>query len=89
MPIGQLKIYNMEYLIVKNHKIGLHFEPQIGTNNRQFRCIGHRINEAMPQKWSNSKKEFCFHWIYTFKYLDTGETFELEFDYNDNFLKKL
>jgi hypothetical protein len=47
------------------------------------------INEAMPQKWIDIKKAFCFHWIYTFKYLDTGETFELEFDYNDEFKRKL
>ena len=29
------------------------------------------------------------HYIYTFKYLDNGEFFEFEFDYNDNFVKKL
>ena len=78
----------MEYLTIKNQRIALHLEPQIGTNNREFRMIATYINEAMPQKWINSKKAFCYHWIYTFKYLDTGETFELEFDYLDNFLKK-
>jgi len=78
----------MDYLTIKNQKIYLHFEPQVGTNNREFKCIGHRINEEFPSKWSNTKKAFCFHWIYTFKYLDTGEFFELEFDYLDNFLKK-
>ena len=78
----------MEYLTIKNQRIGLHLEPQVGTNNREFRMIATYINEAMPQKWINSKKAFCYHWIYTFKYLDTAETFELEFDYLDNFLKK-
>ena len=78
----------MDYLTIKNQKIYLHFEPQVGTNNREFKCIGHKINEEFPSKWSNTKKVFCFHWIYTFKYLDTGEVFELEFDYLDNFLKK-
>lgn len=79
----------MEYLTIKNQKIGLHLEPQVGTNNREFKCIGHRINEELPSKWSNTKKAFCFHWIYTFKYLDNGEFFELEFDYNDEFKRKL
>ncbi len=79
----------MQYLTIKNHKIALHLDPQVGTNNREFRMIATYINEAMPQKWINSKKAFCFHWIYTFKYLDTGEMFELEFDYNDQFIKKL
>ena len=79
----------MEYLTIKNQKIGLHLEPQVGTNNREFRMIATYINEAMPQKWSHFKKAFCFHWIYTFKYLDTGETFELEFDYDDQFKRKL
>ena len=79
----------MEHLTIKNQKIGLHLEPQVGTNNREFKLIGHKINEELPSNWSNSKKAFCFHWIYTFKYLDNDEVFELEFDYNDEFKRKL
>ena len=79
----------MEHLTIKNQKIYLHFEPQVGTNKREFKCIGHKINEEFPSKWSNTKKVFCFHWIYTFKYLDNDEVFELEFDYNDEFKRKL
>jgi hypothetical protein len=80
---------NMEYLIVKNNKIGIHLLPQVGTSGRDFRMIGTAKSLEMPEKWSNQKKSFCSHYIYTFKYLDNGEFFELEFDYNDNFVKKL
>ena len=79
----------MEYLIVKNNKIGIHFHPQIGSAKRYFRMVGTAKNLELPEKWSNQKKAFCSHWIYTFKYLDNGEFFELEFDYNDNFVKKI
>jgi len=79
----------MEYLIIKNQKIGVHLDPQVGLNNRPFRMIATYINENVNQKWSNLKKAFCYHWIYTFKYLDNDEVFELEFDYNDNFVRKL
>ena len=79
----------MDYLIVKNNKIAIHLLPQVGTAGREFRMIGTAKSLEMPEKWSNQKKAFCSHWIYTFKYLDNSETFELEFDYNDNFVKKL
>jgi hypothetical protein len=79
----------MEYLIVKNNKIGIHLEPQVGPNARKFRMVGTAKNLELPEKWSNQKKAFCSYWIYTFKYLDNGEFFELEFDYNDNFVKKI
>jgi hypothetical protein len=89
MPIGRLKIYEMNYLIVKNNKIGIHLEPQVGTTGREFKMVGTKKNLEMPEKWSNQKKAFCSHYIYTFKYLDNDNFFELEFDYNDNFVKKL
>ena len=79
----------MDYLIVKNNKIGIHFHPQIGPNRRYFRMIGTAKSLEMPEKWNAQKKAFCSHWIYEFKYLDNGEIFSLEFDYNDNFVKKL
>ena len=79
----------MDYLIVKNNKIGIHLEPQVGPNARKFRMVGTAKNLELPEKWSNLKKAFCSHYIYIFKYLDNGEFFELEFDYNDNFVKKL
>lgn len=79
----------MDYLKVKNNKIGIHLDPQIGTTGREFRMIGTRKNLEMPDKWNNDKKSFCSHYIYTFKYLDNGEFFEFEFDYNDNFVKKI
>ena len=79
----------MEYLIVKNNKIGIHLLPQVGTAGREFRMIGTAKNLEMPEKWSNQKKSMSNHYIYTFKYLDNGEFFELEFDYNDNFVRKL
>ena len=79
----------MDYLIVKNSKIGIHLLPQVGTAGREFRMIGTAKNLEMPEKWSNQKKSMSNHYIYTFKYLDNGETFEMEFDYNDNFVKKL
>ena len=79
----------MDYLIVKNNKIAIHLLPQVGTAGREFRMIGTAKSLEMPEKWNAQKKSFCSHWIYTFKYLDNGEFFELEFDYNDNFVKKL
>jgi hypothetical protein len=79
----------MDYLIVKNSKIGIHLLPQVGTSGREFRMIGTAKNLELPEKWSNQKKSMSNHYIYTFKYLDNGETFEMEFDYNDNFVKKL
>ena len=79
----------MDYLIVKNSKIGIHLEPQSGPNARLFRMVGTAKNLELPDKWSDQKKAFASHWIYTFKYLDNSEIFELEFDYNDNFVKKL
>ena len=79
----------MEYLIVKNNKIAIHLLPQVGNAGREFRMIGTAKSLEMPEKWSNQKKAFCSYWIYTFKYLDNSETFELEFDYNDNFVKKI
>jgi hypothetical protein len=79
----------MNYLIVKNSKIGINLLPQVGTSGREFRMIGTAKNLEMPEKWSNQKKSMSNHYIYTFKYLDNGEFFELEFDYNDNFVKKI
>lgn len=79
----------MEYLQIKNQKIAIHLLPQSGPNARKFRMIGTAKSLEMPEKWNDQKKAFCSHWIYTFKYLDNGEFFELEFDYNDNFVRKL
>ena len=79
----------MDYLIVRNSKIAIHLLPQIGTIGREFQMIGTGKNLQMQKRWNNQKKTFCYHWIYTFKYLDNGEYFQLEFDYNDNFVKKL
>jgi hypothetical protein len=79
----------MDYLIVKNQKIGIHLLPQVGSSGREFRMIGTAKNLEMPEKWSNQKKSMSNHYIYTFKYLDNNEFFEMEFDYNDNFVKKL
>ena len=74
---------------IKNQKIAIHLLPQVGTTGREFKMVGTKKNLEMPEKWSNQKKAFCSHWIYEFKYLDNGEIFSLEFDYNDNFVKKL
>jgi hypothetical protein len=79
----------MEYLTIKNQKIGIHLLPQVGSSGREFRMIGTAKNLEMPEKWSHYHKAFASHWIYTFKYLDNGEFFEFEFDYNDNFVKKI
>ena len=77
----------MEHLTIKNQTIGLHFNPQVGTNNKPFRYCGIRKNEDYPEKWID--KVLKWHWIYTFVYINNNEVFELEFDYNDKFLKKL
>ena len=79
----------MDYLIVKNNKIAIHLLPQVGTAGREFRMIGTAKNLELPEKWNAQKKSMSNHYIYTFKYLDNGEIFEMEFDYNDNFVKKL
>lgn len=77
----------MEYLTIKNQRIGLHFNPQVGKNGREFRYVGIRKNLQLPEKWIN--KTLKWHWIYSFIYLDNEQVFELEFDYNDKFLQKL
>ena len=79
----------MEYLIVKNQKIAIHLLPQVGLTGREFRMVGTAKNLELPEKWSNQKKLMSNHYIYTFKYLDNGEFFEMEFDYNDNFVRKI
>jgi hypothetical protein len=79
----------MEYLIVKNQKIAIHLLPQVGSTGREFRMVGTAKNLELPEKWSNQKKLMSNHYIYTFKYLDNGEFFEMEFDYNDNFVRKI
>jgi hypothetical protein len=79
----------MEHLIVKNQKIGIHLLPQVGSTGREFRMVGTAKNLEIPEKWSNQKKSMSNHYIYTFKYLDNNEFFEMEFDYNDNFVKKI
>ena len=79
----------MEYLTIKNQKIAIHLLPQVGNSGREFQMIGTAKNLELPEKWSNQKKSMSSHYIYTFKYLDNGEFFEFEFDYNDNFVKKL
>ena len=82
MQIGQ-----SDYLTIKNQSIGLHFNPQVGPNGREFKLFGTRKNEDLPEKWIGSS--YKWHWIYSFIYLDDDNVFELEFDYNDNFVKKL
>ena len=77
----------MDYLKIKDQTIGLHFDQQVGKNNRPFKLFGTRKNEEMPEKWISDG--YKWHWIYSFIYLDNDEVFELEFDYNDNFKKKL
>jgi len=77
----------MDFLTIKDQKIGLHFEPQVGKNHRPFKLFGTRKNEELPQKFIGNS--FKWHWIYSFIYLDNDEVFELEFDYNDKFKKKL
>lgn len=79
----------MEYLTVKNQQIELHINTQIGKSNRPFRMCATYINENVKEKWDNNKKSFVFHYIYTFIYIDNNEIFELEFNYNDEFLRKL
>ena len=77
----------MEYLIIKEQKIGLHFEPQVGKNGREFKYFGIRKNLQLPEKWIGNG--YKYHWIYSFIYLDNDQVFELEFDYNNKFVKKL
>ena len=77
----------MEHLKIKDQSIGLHFEPQVGKNKRPFKWFGIRKNTELTEKWID--KTLKWHWIYSFIYLDNDEVFELEFDYNDNFRKKL
>ena len=79
----------MSFLIIKNQKIAIDLLPQVGSTGREFRMFGTRKNLEMPEKWCNNKKSITNHYIYTFKYLDNGEIFEFEFDYNDNFVKKI
>lgn len=77
----------MDFLTIKDQSIGLHFKPQSGKNKRPFKWFGIRKNTELPEKWID--KTLKWHWIYSFIYLDNDEVFELEFDYNDNFRKKL
>jgi len=66
--------------------IYLNFETQISKLGRPFRLSGTRINLQLPEKWINNVIKN--HWIHTFRYLDEQDGFfEIEVDYQNNFLK--
>jgi hypothetical protein len=66
--------------------IFLNFETQTSKLGRPFRLSGTRKNLQLPEKWVD--KVLKNHWIYSFIYLDEkAGIFEIEVDYNDNFLK--
>jgi len=69
--------------------IYLNFETQISKLGRPFRLSGTRKNLQLPEKWVD--KVLKNHWIHSFKYLDDFTFFEVETDYQDNFvsLKKI
>lgn len=71
---------------IKNTTINLNAETQISPNGREFRLSSISKNAQLPSKWIDRVEKW--HWIYTFIYLDGG-FFSFEFDYNENFIRKL
>ena len=76
----------VDYIQVKETKIFLNFETQISKLGRNFRLSGVSKISTIPQKFINNS--YKNHWIYTFRYLDVdSEFFEIEIDYNNNFVR--
>lgn len=61
-------------------------EVQEGKLGKPFRQIGLRKNLQKPSFWLN--KTDCYHWIYTFNYIDKSGGFEIEVDYYNKFVSK-
>ncbi len=65
--------------------ININFETQISKLGRPFRLSGTRKNLQLSSKWIDKVERW--HWIHKFIYLDEkGGFFEVEIDYNDNFI---
>lgn len=76
----------MEFIEIKDTKIYLNSETQTSKLCRPFRLSGVAKNTYIPPLWIGNVERW--HWIYTFIYLDDqGGIFNVEIDYNNNFLK--
>ena len=77
----------MNTIQTNEQTININFETQIGTIGRPFRLSGVRKRTDIPCKWINRIE--CYHWIYSFRYLDDQDGFfEIEIDYNNNYVKQ-
>ncbi|HRH58440.1 MAG TPA: hypothetical protein PLS10_12370 [Chitinophagales bacterium] len=78
----------MNTISLNKIKLNLNFETQISPSGRPIRLSAISKNLQVPEKWINNTIKW--HWIYTFRYLDKYDGFvSFEFDYLDNFLRKL
>ena len=78
----------MNTISLNKIKLNLNFETQISPSGRPIRLSAISKNLQVPQKYINGS--YKHHWIYTFRYLDKYDDFvSFEFDYLDNFLRKL
>ncbi len=68
-------------------ELNLSITPQLSKLGRPYRLSAIAKNLQVPSKWFN--RVDCWHWYYFFIYIDDNSLFGFEFDYNDNFLKKL
>jgi hypothetical protein len=75
-------------ILNKNITLQVNSETQISPSGRPFRLSAIEKNLKVPEKWID--KILKNHWIYTFRFLDEQEGFiSFEFDYNNNFVKKI
>ena len=75
----------MTKILIGNKEILLTRDIQISPNGREFKHSG--VQKVGEGKWINKVEKW--HWIYSFIYVDNQEVFGFEFDYFDNFVRKV
>jgi hypothetical protein len=75
----------MESILYKGIKFYLDGSvTQTSPLNKTFRYVGIRKDLTKPARWVN--KVECWHWIYSFVYLENSGGFELHTNNSDTFL---
>ena len=75
----------MKQISIGKIKLNLDFEPQVSPKGNEIRLSGIAKNATLEPKWID--KCWKYHWIYTFRYIDSDKFISFEFDYYDKFLK--
>ncbi len=72
---------------MKPTDLNLSFTPQLSKLGRPYRLSTIMKNLDVPSKWINRVENW--HWYYVFIYTDDNSLFGFEFNYNDDFVRKL